>query len=574
LSLSSAACCCAKCFFGSSSEQDSFTGCAHTIAETLNLRIPRPAYTGQKTVIEFQDAPGATCPCAGTYNVSTNCPASDCIEVNYSHFHKLGNARLYTWFYEKGLVDVLWPACNNPCAGYSNATCDDDTLCGETSTLGSSTHRNGADLQASCFQQQAIIDGTIPHDDRTSIAHADDLEFGDAYHWLQGIADASTAKNFTHYAPQPDGSYTTQANNNLNATLLCVVHKEKWWHRTYNSLSQTDNSSASNDDNSASGCRTPKYWIFACTGVPLFSWEVVNAENAGTISSSERVAIFSAWSSGGALPEDAIDKLEAAGILDVEDFDRGDGKIIKKSMTYTESGASVTEDWYFYGRPGGWDYVCQDWSGSTTNFDSIFPQIPRRTSVGCSFGPTANQCYTAAPLPGNGCSCQRNATNQTGTGICQACMTSYSNVNCTSQPTTSCGSSSGGWTSTCTQDTIVGNCKGLWIQFTQYDLVDLSTASYGCTMTNDAYLCRIPPGGSCDFGLLPDEMGHNIPEEVSGSIRAGNSPSGFSGCCGGLGTYQLGSAVCPATTPRGDACADPDQATSGHPDGWAEDVCD
>jgi len=571
--MSSAACCCVQCFFGSNSNQSTFTGCGHTIAESLNLRIPRPAYSGQKTIIEFQDAPGATCPCAGTYNVSTNCPASDCIEVNYSHFHKLGNARLYTWFYESSLVS-LWPSCSSPCAGYSNATCDDDTLCGGTSTLGSTTHRNAIDQQASCFQEQAIDDGTIPHDDRSSVAHADDLEFGDAYHWLQGIADASTAKNFTHYAPLSDGSYTTQSNKNLNATLLCVVHKEKWWHRTYNSLSQSDNSNASSIDNAAADCRTPKYWIFACTGVPLFSWEVVNAENAGTISSSERVAIFSAISNSTPLPEAAMDKLEAAGILDVEDFGRSDGKIIKKSMTYTESGSSVTEDWYFYGRPGGWDYVCQDWNRNVSGFDSIFPQVPRRTSVGCSFGPTGDQCYTAAPLPGNGCSCERNATNQTGTGICPACMTSYSNANCTPQPTSSCGSSAGGWTTTCTQDTIVGNCKGLWIQFTQYDLQDLALNSYGCSATNDGYLCRVPPSGSCDFGLLPDQMGHDIPEEVSSSIRAGNSPLGFTGCCGGLGTYQNGSSVCPATTPRGPDCKEPDEASTDHPDGWAEDVCD
>ena len=578
--MSSAGCCCGKCTFGARSTDTYFGGCIHTQSEVLKLRIPRPAGTGQKARFEVTAQAGQSCSCVGTCLTATYCQKSPCIEVNYTH-EGGGTSRTYGWHYEIPADQLLWPPCDNACCGYNNQSSGpDDAQCCQGSAdsmCGNIAYRNFTGGRLSGFAVRAISNGNIPEISTDNTA--ENCEYGDTWWWLQGVSNASSSHLYRRYTTDSSGNPSAAGTTTLERTLACVTHKEKWWERTYNSLSQTDNPSASTIDNAAASCRTPKWWVFACSGVPLYQWEIYDAYNVhGTITENEMKEIFKCVGSGApggsqqtpfsSTAMSGLDKLEKAGVISTEDLGRVDGKIIKKSMNYvTNIGNTVTEDQYFYARNGGWTYACHDYA-SSMDFDNQWPLRPplRQKSVGpCTFGPSTDQCYTAAPIPGNLCTCQ--TINSSGGGCCCGSIPS----GCAPGPTTSCGGTA--YTTTCTIDTIVGNCKGCWIQFARYDLSSHdSNLRYGCNK-NDAYLCRTPGSSdTCTFGDLPDDIHHQIPSEVSSAIR--NDPNTSAACCGGEGTHTYNSNQCPSASPNAADCAAADEETDQHDDGWAPEVCD
>ena len=257
-------CCCGTCFFGASSLNPDATACAHNQTEILNLKIPRPAYHNDRFVIAYG---GTGCSCEASFLKSTLCPESPTIEVEYEHFHPSG--RTYTWFYERDYE--VWPPCEGaPCCGYENLTYDDAQCC-QDGVLCYPTYRTWDGDDCSRYQGAAIAPGTIPH--LGSLADSEDCSVGDSYWFLQNVADHPQTSKFDHWEVV-GGVVTAVSSRSLEQTMLCVVHKEKWWERDYNSLSQTDNPSASDIDNAAANCRTPKYWVFACSGIPLYTWEI------------------------------------------------------------------------------------------------------------------------------------------------------------------------------------------------------------------------------------------------------------------------------------------------------------
>ena len=526
-------CCCGKCFFGASSLDPDATACAHNQTEVLKLRIPRPAYAHQRTLKVFSG-----CDCDGSYISSTTCPTSPTIEVGYDHFHP--TTRTYTWFYEP--ANEVWPPCSGaPCCGYENSTYSDTECCGDGNKCYLS-YRTHEGLPCSRYQGAAINPGDpIPH--LGSNADAEDCSVGDQYWFLRDVANHPTTAQFHHWEVV-GGVVTQMADTTLERTMLCVVHKEKWWDRVSNSLTLPIKDGGTQTDITAANCRTPKYWIFACSGIPLYTWEI---RELSSLTTAEQDDLIIKVTNGDAIPEAYCDTLEADGILFAKDYGRADGKVIKKTLKFKIGRVPYTSISYFFARPGGWTYVCQDWTDVDPGGLANFPQIPRRYSDSCLFGGD-NNCWTASPLPGNDCVC-----GYTGDAIPGGCVgdpcTGF--PNCDPPVVSTCGADG------CARDTIIGNCKGCWVQFSQYFLsIPGSSTDYKCNIHNNGYICRIDPSGTCDFGQLPTEMSHWIPSVVSASYRGGFSALSDM-CCDGDGTYNVGGTDCPALTPNAAACDDP-----------------
>ena len=532
--MSTRRCCCGKCFFGASSLDPNATACAHNQTEELKLKIPRPQYNNERSLISVGD-----CDCDGSYVKGTYCPPSPAIEVDYDHFHPTD--RTYTWFYQQSYE--VWPPCSGaPCCGYQNANYDDAQCCSD-GNLCFPDYRTWDGDTCSRYQGAAIsptLSYQIPH--LGNLADSKDCSVGDSYWFLEDVANRTTSQQFHHWAVV-GGTVTQVADTSLEQTMLCVVHKEKWWDRGYNSLTLPINQGGTQADITAANCRTPKYWVFACSGIPLYTWEIKELSSLTTI---EQDDLITKVSNGIAIPEAYCDTLERDGILVAEDHGRSDGRLVKKTLKYTQSGVPSTAISYFFARPGGWTYVCQDWTDSDPGGLANFPQITRRYSESCSFGGD-NNCFTASPIPGNGCYCSYVGTPPVGcTGDPCAGF-----PNCAPGVITTCG------TDACARDVIVGNCKGCWVQFSQYYLAIPGTgADYLCNITNNGYICRVDPSGTCDFGLLPDEISHWIPSVVSASYRGGNTPLN-SMCCSGDGTIVISGDDCPATSPNAALCDEP-----------------
>lgn len=555
MSLLSSSCCCGKCFFGIRSADpldpnfDDFVACAHSTAETLELKIPRPAYnSGVSEVGITQDGSSDVCPCVGIYKFSASAPASSTIEVDYEHFHQRDQAgRVYTWFYETPLN--VYPSCEDACSGYDQTSpgpndfnCCDDPV--PSNQQCSQTHRVFSAIgnieAASRFQQDVITTGVAPH--LSSELHAEDSDFGEDFFFLQGISNSSSTKLYKHWEWNTStNSVQQKTNRTLERTMLCVVHKEKWWVRDYNSLTLPDNQDGSASDRGAANSRTPKYWSFGCSGVPLFSWEI---RELSSLTTAQQDEVFEAVGKGEFIPENLCDILESDGILEVKDYGRSDGKIVKKTLRAAAHPLEADVTQYFFARPGGWTFVCQDFAASPATAILNWPQIARQSRFnpsGDSFGTSG--CFTGAPIPTNGgVACNSTKIDgPVGSGTCDVCGTLPDG--CDLGTASVCGDVT---PEICLQDMIVGNCKGCWIQFTQYQ-TGTGNGGLGCGGSYDSYLCRVAPEETqCDFGSLPDEMSHRIPVPVSNVSRQPGSTTTL--CCDGDASFSNNGPKCPANT--------------------------
>ncbi len=566
-----AKCCCGKCFFGIRSadpqddDYDDFVACRHNTSETLELKIPRPAHESGITQTGIIDQ--GNCPCCGTYRQYQSCDKQDTIEVDYKHFQYNDSTRVYTWFYQK---DDLWPPPINACCGY-DGTCppdSNDALCIDpgpdycyqgcaSGGNGDWRMQNGA--YATRLQRDLIVDGFGPAKTGGSFGNrVAKCEYGESYFWLQGIADHNKNKKYKHWYYDTFFNEVKQADDRtLEMTLLCVFHKEKWWVRDYNSLNHDpdDDSSppdGSTDDQSSSS-RTPKYWVFGCSGIPLYSWEV---KELSSLTPTQQDDLITKIALDQPVPESYLDTLEADGILEVKDYDRTDGKIIKKTLK-DNSGSTAIE--YFFARPGGWTFVCQDFAQDPEAALSNWPQIARRSRHQSNppypFG--SSGCFTGAPIPSE-CECKSVKISPNPAGCPDSCNTCGDGSNlpdgCDPGVSTGCSDVPG----ECTPDMIWGNCKGCWIQYVLYATTASSIGPpQACKGVFNSYLCRVPADDTCDFGLLPDEVHHFAPSGLSDFLRNNpNDPGSL--CCEGQGLTKCGPILCPAKTPVSDEeCDEP-----------------
>ena len=548
---------CASCFFGIKypdplDPADNAVACGHNIDEKLELKVPRPAYSSGVLAGGVTQTAGPPCTCIGDYQTFNYAPASPDIEVEYAHFHERDPDRVYTWRYQHALNDGgVFPPCEIPCCGYTGTTYNDYECCNDQYYCANGYRVNtlSGTKQASGTQQTLINTGVVP--EKVSSIHAASCDYGQQYFFLQGICNYSSSTKFRHWFwnnNTQDVEETTSTT--LESTLLCVVHKEKWWDRGYNSMENDPNNPLSppvgSIDDTAAPYRTPKYWLFACAGIQLFTWEIMLLSS---LSISDKKDLFKAIHDGTFVREEIFDTLEADGILEIKDHGRSDGKMIRKTMRSTN--AVDVED-FFFSRPGGWDFVCFDFAQyppGTADLEAKWPQIPRRSRYNMSSGQTyGNSCFTGAPIPTNG-AYQTQAfqpvtpgdqpCNVLGVGACANLPSG-----CQCGTFSFCGSPDA---EDCFIDTIVGNCKGCWIQYVQYGTVGSGQKS-SCLGVFNSFLCRVPDlSTQCDFGELPNEITHQIPYVVSNLGRQ-TVPVPTLLCCDGTASVNVSplNITCPA----------------------------
>ena len=562
--LTAPACCCdedPECFFGVKST-DGATACNHTTTEFLEYRRGRPAYTTGHTRLDYSE-----CDCEGTYVTATGYSASPAVFVKYEHFQNNDPDKVWTWYY-KHWQDV-WPTCKDPCCGHGN---DDEQCCAGTTSLCSGTYKNAVGGKASKYQASVIGGGTA---DKESLSDdAADCEYGDEFEFLEGVSNRSTAEYYEHYGVNASGQVMPVVYRHLAETVIAVFHREHWYKRFYNSLDINDNEDATPEDTAAARCATPRFFAFGCSGCWVGSGEVKSSSLDSTIGSGTADSFLIKVNAGEPVPEAWLDVLVSDGIIDIGDHGQAGGELIKKTLSHYNSRGQgpTTETAYFHARPGGWTFICADFVATNDDdaLDDNFPQIPRRSSVTCETG--ADNCHTAAPIPGNN---ETTCQNEPGYGdaatlTCNPCGDDQMG-NCGLPLVASCGLDSN--TDTCQGDVVVSSCRGFWAQHWEYVLpkaTEAYTLNYLCHSDDDgtshnAYLCRIPNATkTCDWDELPDEMHHDMPTTVSGSVRNGTS-DGTKLCCGGVGMYRYNSAECPGNGPDApDACDEPPE--------WAPDL--
>ena len=544
-------CCCDPiCFFGTNAN-DGATFCEHNTVEVLQYKKDRPAHETSFTRLDYSE-----CDCEGSYVTAEYCPASPTVDVRYDHFQNNDISKVYTWYYQNW-ADVF-PPCKDDCCGYGT---DDDNCCdGTTLADCSSTYYLYDGSQASQFQAQVIATGTAPAE--SGETHADDCDYGNTYDFLRGVSNRTGAEYYRHWEYTPSGGVVEASSRvRLVESVLCLVRREKWWERYYNSLSQTDNPSASDTDNAAASCATPKWWAFGCSAQWVATWEIMLLSSLDDVGGVDvREDFIEKVHEGEAIPEAWFEVLVDDGILGpIKDYDQAGGELIKKTLSYythPSRGRPTTATAYFEAAPGGWTYICHDFHATpSSQMDTYFPQVARRYSISCDVGED-NNCHTAAPIPGNDCvGCITTTHGDPASVGCNPCG---SMGDCDPPVTATCGDTE---PEICNGDVIVGTCRGVWVNYWSYLYAKATgtyTLNYVCGDSNNGYLCRLDDiADTCEWDDLPAAVPHWIPQEVSASVRNGTSATANL-CCDGKGTFLHSSIyVCPATTPRADACDDP-----------------
>ena len=399
------------------------------------------------------------------------------------------------------------------------------------------------------------------------------------YEWLQGIYDDQTwpfsnpsPEIYKHYywvPPSGGASGFVEEDNilrRLSETIVAVYHPEKWYKRCESTYEYPIGDDKDCNRVTNWGCRVPEYFLYACAGVPIFSWEMKAMLDAGQITSQEYEWLFEARATNTPLGQTGqgrslINKLETthwnsnapsgAALFQTKDW-RGatlqDGstvpgtetRVIRKDLIQYRNGASnpstIVPDVFYKARPGGWAHVCRNpprfvqGDGSAICNNALpgvevrqkAPQVIRNrgctiTDESCSIEtvtadtigrPTyivTDRCMSAAPVPV--CtSCIR------GSGCCNLCANdpfgSGNCAGCLPPPTQTCG---GSQNNLCNQETYSATCTG--IHFTWrgywYDYTDSgSTPSRPekCIASNSAYLWVVKD--NCR-DLNPDDDGPN-----------------------------------------------------------------
>lgn len=545
-SLFTKCCCTGNCFWGWNSLGnlgDDFGFCSHNTTEQLYLRIPRGEFTtsSTKTVPSNID-----CGCSGTVQLNNKASGTTDIIVKYQHYPGESGTRLYNWKWYDPFDST--PKCGTSgielvrnCWGYDSSGTSDDDCCGDPTdtTKCQSVWRNPTDpssgVETYMAKGQRDICSGVPLDRTVNTTNGgtpiveSEKDFGDGFRWLENIANYETGvgqKRFKKWNYDTTSGWTS-SDRILVGTMFVVLHRTKWYKRYFNSIHPDDGGS---ETGTVASCRTPEYWVYECSGFPIFSWEIKNAPTS-VITETQKQQLFLDKAAGDPMNQEVLDALVSHLGCEPKDHGQTNGEVVFRTLTDVNGD---TYDHYAYAREAGWKSVCYD-------KDTVgkFPQweTAEYGNTSCDAAPGCDCCFTAAPIP-QSTSCSVFDPN---------------NVNCSWDE---CGSAPAGCSplvsdcdfsntpTGCAIDSAVGDCSGIWFHYNQYcnALVlppgaSNHTGGYECCVHNEAFLCVVPNALSvCDCSTLPFYGPESpIPPAVSSSIRNGVSALNTN-CCGGKST--------------------------------------
>lgn len=267
---------------------DSTAGCCHSPSEGLVFRIERPTWS--VTVHAFGDNPISTppeCPGGCELSFTTTFTAMDAIQVVYEYER--------SWFRldTSAINDDRPPraGCGETCADccpppafppYSGCVCDASALL--------NTYQKGV------------------------------MEVTPQYMWL---LDSICHGGATCFPPR-HGQYCDEipGDTTLYGQLIGVVHLEHWWKISDCSGAVTPDLHAPNDEGTPVSiqCIAPRRWIYACSGVPLYEFDLLDAVEAEVITAGEFCSVLASVGIGKTPEQSILQRLWDAGYIRAKDW--------------------------------------------------------------------------------------------------------------------------------------------------------------------------------------------------------------------------------------------------------------
>ena len=412
------------------------------------------------------------------------------------------------------------------------STIDDGTTPADNSNL--TVFQKAACLNQHTDKTLSPYDTCLPNDSSTAVAATCKCDYDGEFIWLDGIMDdyndgeQNAVAKYRHWYWNGSAVVESSAGGSykrLSETIVSVFHKEKWFKQ----CDRYDGATQPCEQVGEWACQVPEYWVFACAGVPVFSWEIGLMQEAGHISSAEMTTFFQNQFNNEPIPVSIMDKLETRhwlhgsgngyGILQLKDWGgttlptessavaTSERRIVRKDLArYSFSSGShqqtVARNLFYNARRGGWTHVCRN--PPTNSCDTPLteqqvaqrcPQVPRAQSCkptggDCDFsgitqGTTEDTegwdvsngelsglkvgCLNAWPFPQCN-SCTEIDTCTDGNGPCAATATSP----CAYGQLRTCGNV---FWPLCQQTTFRSECDSIRFQWSHYIASQLASAS-------------------------------------------------------------------------------------------------
>ena len=395
LSACCGSCAGADCFWGATSDDQA---CRLNKHDRLWLKVERPGHTHT----ERRYWSGDSCPCDGErYDAVKTCTGRSDLVAAYRHYNNTSSAGSadYPWYYIGGSdVEGLWPACANVCCGYSadSGCCEGSGTC--------TTYRTPSGY-CSERQKEAIRTGVVASTDATNV---DACDYGLAYAWLREIANNTHGAVFQNY----DENGAADGTTTLAGALLMVAHREIHWRRPDPDLGCTESVLPLPAEESIPwACRIPDIIGFACSGNPVFAFELASTTLSPSLTGLvDRADLIKSIHDGEPLTQEVTDALIADGVLKLAVYGGHDKPIEKRIIGTGARPLDTTIE--MYARPGGWFWICKDFDGTDSDdvLDESWPQVSRGFSEDCNTG-GVQKCWTAAPTPQT-CTCDVPSSSQ------------------------------------------------------------------------------------------------------------------------------------------------------------------
>ena len=186
------------------------------------------------------------------------------------------------------------------------------------------------------FGCQCMGEGLLKDTNRTSkrlsYHRKREMERLPYYRWLADIMcyDRGNVVANPHYRYIEGQTIPVASNGTLYEHLLAVVHCEHWYelalcdqnpeHSDGDRLGEGMTDSEGNAININTSILAPRFWVYACSGVPFFDFELEDALKKGYIDSNKYQEIKQAFQDGKTPSQEIMNSLAKGGYFDTADW--------------------------------------------------------------------------------------------------------------------------------------------------------------------------------------------------------------------------------------------------------------
>lgn len=314
-------------------------GCCPSKDEALIFEYTRPEQSSSSACCRFPPTPGGSeyqC-CTTTREEKENVRFSYHYVGRYfrldykatGNSNRNGGVRRWPANAMPRLCSYCDPASGNV-GGQATCDCLDftaDASEDDPDVLGNCTIADGSVCSLAYRNCECQGSGIFKNTDRTSqrlsAYRKKEMEREPYYRWLLDIMcynGGNVLFNPFIVVNEQEAPGFRQDNGTLYNHLVGVIHCEHWWELDRCDDNPNVDFASEGFPNINTTCLVPRFWIQACSGVPVFDWEFIDAADKGYIGADELQEVWLSMAQQNTPPQSILERMSAGGYFDTGDW--------------------------------------------------------------------------------------------------------------------------------------------------------------------------------------------------------------------------------------------------------------